>query len=400
MTDWKTYKGQYPWPLVPVVDKTSYNEGNKISTSTDPTWKVNDNLGHTPITTIHEPCSYWPKMSVPILNPRAYTYITALFNDPPYPVARVNYYTSVLDPTFASVPDEATTSGAFPQVYNGKLYVWNKSITRSTFTVWEVDLELKVVTRYIDLTPPDGLNSPGPGCLVGNMLYVTCSCDSVAGPNFRMRIYEIDLSTFTATGRNVGIAFSYGSLLGIRVTGNFIFLVTWTYVVVFSLASFTYLSSYMFTGASDGYCAAFNNEKTECVIARNNYTPCLMKVSLTNPPVLLGTQNTSWLPNSNVMSMATDINNNVYVSDKFNLKLYKFNLTAFDTAVLYDYLSTGTAFTGLVCAGEDLWCINNYAWINVYRKIVRIKLATMAVDHIINIPSSPYSNSIHSVVIY
>jgi hypothetical protein len=379
-----------------VYNKNSYNEGNRIATSSDPTWSLEDNVGHTPISLAHAPCGYWPKGIVAPINPRSYSYITALSSNPPQLVSRINYYTSAIDPTSGSIVGCASVPGLFPTVYNGKLYMWGLKTNNDWFQVYEFDLETKIHTRTLQVASV--AFGVGPGYRVGNMLYVCCASDNYGGANYRMRIHEVDLDTFTTTGRMVGVPFSYGTLLNLTIAGSLMFLISWTHVIVFDFASFTYITNTQYSSGSDGYQAGINNERTECIVARNNNTPCLMKLSLANPPVILGTQNTTWLPTSDSMGLAVDANNNVYISDKFNLKLYKFNLTAFDTPVLYDYLSTGTIFTGLVCAGEDLWCANNYTWIDAYRKIVRIKTATMAVDHIIDLPA--WGDIIYSVIVY
>jgi len=64
MTDWLTYKSQYPWLCDPVVDKVEYNEGSSIVKSPvvsggTPIWEV----GKTgpAITDTHVPCGYWFK---------------------------------------------------------------------------------------------------------------------------------------------------------------------------------------------------------------------------------------------------------------------------------------------------------------------------------------------------
>ena len=64
MTDWLTYKGQYPWLCDPVVDKVEYNEGSRITKSPrvsggSPIWKVNQS--GPAITDHHAPCGYWFK---------------------------------------------------------------------------------------------------------------------------------------------------------------------------------------------------------------------------------------------------------------------------------------------------------------------------------------------------
>lgn len=68
MTDWLTYKSQYPWLCDPVVDKVEYNEGSSIVKSPvvsggTPIWEV----GKTgpAITDTHVPCGYWAKDYVP-----------------------------------------------------------------------------------------------------------------------------------------------------------------------------------------------------------------------------------------------------------------------------------------------------------------------------------------------
>jgi hypothetical protein len=76
MADWKDYKDQTVWELIPFDQqvnkglgpwaftpqscKPKYNEGNYISTAEDPTWDL-ENHGIVPITPTHNPCGYWPK---------------------------------------------------------------------------------------------------------------------------------------------------------------------------------------------------------------------------------------------------------------------------------------------------------------------------------------------------
>ncbi|MFA5457311.1 MAG: hypothetical protein WC261_06740 [Synergistaceae bacterium] len=64
MTDWKTYKDQYPWLCNHALGMTSYNEGSRIVKSPaisggTPIWEV----GKTgpAITDTHVPCGYWFK---------------------------------------------------------------------------------------------------------------------------------------------------------------------------------------------------------------------------------------------------------------------------------------------------------------------------------------------------
>jgi len=64
MVDWKTYKGQTPWGIVPVTNKKSYNEGSKIATSEHPVWDY-PTQGATPITPTHTPCGYWKVLTPP-----------------------------------------------------------------------------------------------------------------------------------------------------------------------------------------------------------------------------------------------------------------------------------------------------------------------------------------------
>jgi len=60
MTDWKIYKGQYPWEFTKSPVKHQYNEGSSISSDTNPVFSTThvDKPG-TPITTLHNPCGYW-----------------------------------------------------------------------------------------------------------------------------------------------------------------------------------------------------------------------------------------------------------------------------------------------------------------------------------------------------
>ena len=53
---WKT--AEPPWTLEGKYNKTSYNEGNKITSNSNPVWDY-PTQGATPITTTHNPCGYW-----------------------------------------------------------------------------------------------------------------------------------------------------------------------------------------------------------------------------------------------------------------------------------------------------------------------------------------------------
>ena len=53
---WKT--AEPPWTLGGKYNKTSYNEGNKITSNSNPVWDY-PTQGATPITTTHNPCGYW-----------------------------------------------------------------------------------------------------------------------------------------------------------------------------------------------------------------------------------------------------------------------------------------------------------------------------------------------------
>ena len=69
MADWKTYQGQVPWTNIPVEGKTTYNEGDRISSINNPTWDADHEFSGVPVTDTHIPCGYWSKEYVPILTP-------------------------------------------------------------------------------------------------------------------------------------------------------------------------------------------------------------------------------------------------------------------------------------------------------------------------------------------
>jgi len=66
MADWKT--AQAPFKIIPVVNKTISNEGDKLATITNPVWK-DAGQGNKPITPTHTPCGYWHKDYVPTPSP-------------------------------------------------------------------------------------------------------------------------------------------------------------------------------------------------------------------------------------------------------------------------------------------------------------------------------------------
>jgi len=61
MANWKTYKGQSPWEVEPITDKVIYNEGDRISSISNPVWDVNHEFSGVPVTGKHVPCGYWSK---------------------------------------------------------------------------------------------------------------------------------------------------------------------------------------------------------------------------------------------------------------------------------------------------------------------------------------------------
>ena len=54
-------KGSGPWSFLPSKNKLSYNEGDRISSSVDPTWEAQHNFSGVPITDKHNPCGYWSR---------------------------------------------------------------------------------------------------------------------------------------------------------------------------------------------------------------------------------------------------------------------------------------------------------------------------------------------------
>ena len=61
---WKKDKDSGPWDFTPTFANNQYNEGNKIATSADPVWTLDDKDG-TPITPKHTPCGYWTSFLTP-----------------------------------------------------------------------------------------------------------------------------------------------------------------------------------------------------------------------------------------------------------------------------------------------------------------------------------------------
>ncbi len=383
------------------VVKNSYNQGTRIATSADPTWSLEDDSDHTPITSTHTPCGYWPGT---ITTPKEYTYILAVLSSYPYQIAKIDYYTGEIYPDTILLPGAISILGAFPTIYKGKLYVWTLcgDVSHPVHTLYEVDIDAKITTRVLPIAIEAG---QGPGYRVGNMLYLYCSSDAYGGPNFRNRIYEIDLDTFSATGRVFTLAWNYGPALNIVIRGNLMFVASTGYVIVVDFKTFTTLSTYYYGSSGSGVSATFTNDKTACIIALNNYDPCLIKISLTNPPTLLATRDTNWLPFMRPSEMTIDYNDTVYVCDKFNLKLHKFNGAAWDNPVTYDYVEEyayGRAmrFESPQIAGEDLWCCNNYTWIDDYRRVFRIDKNTMKVKHVISVPAPEYVPAIYPIILY
>ena len=57
------YKGEGPWPFIKQRNKPHYNEGNLISSYTNPVWELGHLNNNIPITSTHHPwCGYWPKL--------------------------------------------------------------------------------------------------------------------------------------------------------------------------------------------------------------------------------------------------------------------------------------------------------------------------------------------------
>ena len=111
MTDWKTYKDRVPWSNIPVVNKKSYNEGDRITTIDNSIWSP-PGQGNTLITTQHAPCGYWSR-----------DYIAT-----PTPVPA--FWDQVV--TLAYGPDNSITSvvnfemAIYAGSYNhGRLYMWD-----------------------------------------------------------------------------------------------------------------------------------------------------------------------------------------------------------------------------------------------------------------------------------
>ena len=54
-------KGRGPWEVEPITDKVIYNEGDRISSISNPVWDVNHEFSGVPVTGKHVPCGYWSK---------------------------------------------------------------------------------------------------------------------------------------------------------------------------------------------------------------------------------------------------------------------------------------------------------------------------------------------------
>lgn len=65
-TGWISTKGEGPWEFDKEINKPRYNEGTHIATVENPLW-IDITNDHTPITTTHTPCGYWPVL--PYSNP-------------------------------------------------------------------------------------------------------------------------------------------------------------------------------------------------------------------------------------------------------------------------------------------------------------------------------------------
>lgn len=61
---WKDNKDLGPWEFEKSSADNRYNEGNLISSASDPTWDLDTKRG-TPITNSHAPCGYWTKSYAP-----------------------------------------------------------------------------------------------------------------------------------------------------------------------------------------------------------------------------------------------------------------------------------------------------------------------------------------------
>ena len=94
MSDWKTYKDQYPWSVgendwkktqsqVPwecdrVLDKIVYNEGDRFASILNPVFDVEYRFSGVPITVTHKPDAYWSRDYASA----TYAYFTSM----PYPL--------------------------------------------------------------------------------------------------------------------------------------------------------------------------------------------------------------------------------------------------------------------------------------------------------------------------
>lgn len=375
MTDWRTYKGQYPWPIVPVVDKISYNEGNRITTSSEPVWKLEDNLSHTPITTIHEPCSYWSKISIPSM---AYNYITAFRSPTPASVDRINYYTGVVEASGVFSSKYASAFSFRNAVYSNKFYtVCYNSTAPYSLDLIEYDITLQVVVRELVIQSGQGVVYTT--ALVNNLLYVSLFSSLLN----KSMLITVNLDLFAVIS-SMTISDSYGSAYNLVITGTYAFLFGYNKITQVRLSDMTEVST---VGISEAYNVAVNDAKTECVVACNSYT--LYKFSLTSvPPVLLSTKVVSFLTSPYNSSAVDRRSNDVYFGDKFDFIVHKINIDAFDVVTDYVYGdATTSAPVAFYVIENKLWLCYNYIWIDIYRKIVRIDLTTMTYDLIIDVPT-------------
>lgn len=161
MADWKLYKGEGPWAFVKGPDKNTYNEGESISSVTNPIWKMtNSPFGAAPVTPTHIPCGYWHTSPAA---PVDYT-VTFRANSP----HDVGYWVA----HYAYIDTASYPSAVWAGTYGG----W-PSHTWCRFQSVNIPKGAEIISASLSLTP--FTNESGTPC---NLLCYTNTADNPSYP--------------------------------------------------------------------------------------------------------------------------------------------------------------------------------------------------------------------------
>lgn len=111
ITDWKKNKNLGPWRFEKSEADNRYNEGNLISSASDPVWNLDSKRG-TPITNAHNPCGYWTKEYVSVTEETYYNPFAIGWN--------VNYQTGYH--IGATVPPHVVVPTANPDISLARMF--------------------------------------------------------------------------------------------------------------------------------------------------------------------------------------------------------------------------------------------------------------------------------------